>query len=349
MEAGLNSTLPRSPVRLSVASAEDLPAVLNTVRSEYGEPYSTEAFWRWRYFSNPVAQVEVYAAWASDGRVAALQPVSGYAMTSGGERTTAYLLTAAITHPDFRRQGLFRRLVEEITVGKLAREAGFFFTFPNHLSVQGFRRFAGWQEREQLSLYIRPVFAGLMATGKLPDNSPSCTADNEVQLVRINRFERDTGPLLQTAFGMRSTYVGRNCEFLNWRYCENPVAHYWKVEAERNGELVGYTVAREMMILGLSAALVVDLVAADNRAALALLRRVTREAQRRRLRMIGYLNGQFSPYRAALLRAGFVPLPRRLNPRRFYLYTYPRRQEAGEQRPATDMNWYVTWGDTDIV
>jgi len=342
---------------IEVATPADLPSILDLLSTEYGYPYNSAAFWQWRYFQNPVAQVAIYVVRGETGEVAAMQPVSAYSMVVGGEVRRVHLFTGAITHSRYRRRGLFRRLIEQIVADLGQRGDFFIYTFPNELSVQGFQRFTGWQLRELLSLYVRPLFSlgwlqsGSAVSGKI-DVAPTLSPERVGDLIlsEVSHFEEDTHLLLQSAFLNRSVYVQRSRDYLEWRYPGNPTSTYFIQQVQCGDDLVGYVVVKASQLYGLRAGLVADLVASDNQVARALLKRTIRASRRRGLQVLAYLVGRFNPYRGALLRAGFLPLPRQGLPRRFYLYTHPGTATGGALgRTIEEMPWYVTWGDTDVV
>ena len=348
---------PTASFSIEVATSADLPAILDLVGTEYSYPYNSAAYWQWRYSENPAAEVAIYVARGEGGQVVAMQPVSAYMMAIGGEVHDVHLFTAAITHPQYRRRGLFRQLIERIVADLGQRSDFFIFTFPNELSVRGFRQFAGWKQRESLSLYVRPLS---LLSWLHPKNATP--GDIEARLVaapervgdlilsQASHFEEDTLPLLHSAFSANVAYVRRNQEYLEWRYPGNPTGKYFVQQARRDDELVGYIVVKMSQRYGLRAGLIVDLVARDNQVAHMLLRRVIRTSRQHRSQALAYLVGRFNPYRSALLRAGLFPLPNNWTPRRFCLYVYPGGGSSGSLgKIIGESPWYVTWGDTDVI
>lgn len=343
---------------IELASLDDLPFILELIQTEYSYPYNTAAYWKWRYFENPVAKVRVYVIRREDGRqLAAMRPISAYKMMCKGEEKVAYLLTALITHPDYRRRGFFKRLVAR-AIGDLTSTTGelLIYTFPNELSSQGYRRFSEWKQREMLSLWVRPVlgrvwFAKRGQKAQSRDTilplSPEQTGN--LALKNISRFEMDTMPLLQKALG-DNIYIGRDTAYLNWRYVDNPVATYDIEVAFKGEELAGYIVTKAGHFYGLDTLLIVDFVAENDEVAHRLLARVVRLARANDLQMIAYLVGNFNPYRQALWLTGFIPVPQLVLPRHFYFFTYPADTTGNPLATlAAQTPWYVTWGDNDIV
>lgn len=343
---------------IELASLDDLPFILELIQTEYSYPYDTEVYWKWRYFENPVAKVRVYVIRREDGRhLAAIRPISAYKMMCKGQEKVAYIPTALITHPDYRRRGFFKRLVvraiEDLknTTGELL-----IYTFPNELSSQGYRRFNEWKQREVLSLWVRPVIGrawfakrGQKKQGKEVISPLAQEQSGNLFLKNITRFEMDTTSLLQKALG-DNIYIGRDSAYLNWRYVDNPVATYDIEIAVRGEDLAGYIITKAGHFYGFAALLVVDFVAENDEVARRLLARAVRVVRANGLQMMAYLVGNFNPYRKALRLTGFIPVPQRVLPRHFYFFTYPADTTGNSLATlAAQTPWYVTWGDNDIV
>jgi GNAT superfamily N-acetyltransferase len=336
-------------IKVGIATSEDLASILDLSSTEYSAPYNTEAYWRWRYLNNPVAEVKVYVARNDAGQVVAMQPVSAYPMRVKGDIQRAHLLTGAITHRDYRRQGLFRRLVQQI-IADLHRSGDLFiYTFPNELSVQGFRRFDGWEQREVLTLYVRFVASrGWLPTRSqieqvLPTASLMPTRCGDLNIQEMNSFDGETTTLMDSAFVDPCAYILRSRAYLKWRYFSNPAARYAVYQAARAGELVGYLVSKTTWLYGLRSGLIIDLVAVNQEIARALVARAVLAAQRAGVQVMAYLIGRFNPYRKAFLYEKFLPVPPRVLPKRFYLYTFATTDAV------RTLPWYVTWSDIDVV
>lgn len=330
---------------IDVASTEDLPSILDLMKSEYVYPYTDADYWHWRYFDNPVAEVQVYVARNEQGEVISLQAVSAYKFVVSGEVRKAHLFTGAITHPDYRRLGLFRSLVKEITEDLRQQGDYIIFTFPNENSVQGFRRFDGWKQQELLSLHVRPL-------SPLPSfSSGNRAANGNILISETSRFETSTDALLRKSFVRSGTFVDRSREYLKWRYADNPTSSYTILTAHTSDEeLAGYVVLKEYPFLKQRSGLIIDLVASNDQACKALVNEAVRVAQSSGFRVLAYLVGKYNPYGDTLRDSGFFSVPPRLSPRQFYLYTYAGSDlSTSLGRQADEVPWYVTWGDNDVV
>ena len=342
---------------VDLASERDLPSILRLAATEYQPPVTSEAHWRWRYFDNPVAKAAVYVARNDAGAVVAMQPVSEYSMIARGTRRRVQLLTGAITHRDYRRRGLFREIINRIEKD-LGQQGDFFmYTFPNEMSAKGFRGFAGWHQRELLTLYVRPLSLWNLRKHdvELPAmTASSCSMSNDqradLTLKEIDSFDMETDELLRRALGPDAMYIHRSRKYLNWRYTSNPTAEYIIHTAEKDGKLDGYVVFRPKLLFGVRAGLIADLVASDRRVAFCLLRRAIRSARARQLSLLVLLCGSHNPNLSSLYANGFLRVPRHLLPRQFYLFVNARHETGSHPLEAIAASpWLVTWGDIDVI
>ena len=280
-----------------------------------------------------------------------MQAVSMYSMRIDNEPHHAQILTAAFTAPEYRRRGLFRSLVEKIVQDLSQQETALLFTFPNKLSAKSFRRFAGWRESQLLSLFVRPLFRQSRSAAS-SDRRPRMVLDNAslgIQVIARDQFLVGGDEIL-THQNAGLSFIDRSREYLNWRYNRTSTIEYNIFHAESGNEHNGYLVLKPTHIKGVPVGLVVDLAARSHLTANELLRAAVMESRFWGLRMLVFLVGRTNLYARALTLNGFVKLPTPISPRGFPVFTYDfRRGEKKMVRADTDMQWYLTWGDTDVV
>ena len=349
VEADLRTSTER--LEIDVATISDLPEILELASRKYGKPYNQSSFWKWRYFENPIARVNVYVVRTETNKIAAMQAVSMYSMRIDNEPHHAHILTAAFTAPEYRRRGLFRSLVEKIVQDLWQQETALLFAFPNKLSAKGFRVFAGWRESRSLSLFVRPLF-GQSRSAAPSDRSPRMVLDNPslgIQVIARDEFLVGGDEIL-THQQASLSFIDRSREYLNWRYNRTSTMEYDILHAESGNGHSGYLVLKPTHLKGVPVGLVVDLAARSHRTAHELLRAAVMESRFWGLRMLVFLVGRTNPYARALTMNGFVKLPTPILPRGFPLFTYDFQHAEKKMAPAvTDMHWYLTWGDTDVV
>ena len=139
----------------------------------------------------------------------------------------------------------------------------------------------------------------------------------------------------------------RDRRYLNWRYTTHPYHSYRVLAAEQNNGIVGYIVARTAKLLGLNSGIIVDLLAhpdfmgcADSllRAAIASFERDTQ------LDLVAAMMTKRGSYTTALQRHGFIRTPQV-----FWFILHLDDQRTPQGPLTSEENWYLTWGDTDVI
>ena len=140
----------------------------------------------------------------------------------------------------------------------------------------------------------------------------------------------------------------RDSIYLNWRYLGIPEFNYRPFAIIWKGELAGYIVLRLMNLMGYNFGVLVDIFPfplKDNK----LTKYVFQFAR-------DYAKANKAEFLTCLLpwekncfwrKIGYLKIPEFLNPRTWY-FGY---RSLGNENPLLDrlQNWYLSYGDTDIV
>jgi GNAT superfamily N-acetyltransferase len=319
----------------------------------YKDREKTRLYWQWRYFSNPTAPSKIFVAKTEDTlQIAGMRPVTFQPLRLLKRDALAVQLTAVITHPDFRRQGIFSNLVKHSMAD--ARQAGaeFAFTFPNKQSYAIYKKKPEWRYLAAVPLYLKPLGLSVGRPAKHKATRFKSRSGSDIRLV--DRFDEGYDALWQKVDGTYPIAVRRDAAFLNWRYGANPVADYTIIEAREpvSDQVKGYIVTavqqRNRMPLGL----IIDLLVEGEEPAVSgdLIRAATVHFKTRRAGLGACLISKTTGFRQSLLRCGYLPVPNWLAPKRFHMICSDLTGDADFGRFIADFrNWYLTWGDTDNV
>jgi len=314
------------------ADREQLFALMHSV----GRSHIDDAEFDWWFERNPSSPRLISLAHA-DGRVVGVAAMSFFrTLVEGREHLTAVPVHVATEAP-FRRLGVFSALELRNEDEAAAAGAPFTVTFPNAASHRIFVRDLGWSDLPGRRVWARPLSAGAVVRYAAGRNSsggglrpPSGGSHSEV--APLERFGSDAGEL------WRSTATGnqfvRDESFLNWRYVDSP-RDYRRFAAYRGGELRGFAVVGHTVKQGVSSGFLADLVAAEETACVALLRRCVEELAPGTDALIALVP---RTQRRAFLRAGFLPTHKRI---RFVGKSLDGRAVPGA-------NWHFTLGDFDF-
>lgn len=140
--------------------------------------------------------------------------------------------------------------------------------------------------------------------------------------------------------------LARDPAVLAWRYLHHPL-HRYRLFTCGDGAGASGLVAAPRTLFGVPSSLVVDLLGAEHpTAAAALVAAAVADAAGQGARIVGGLALAGSPLDRALRRAGFLPVPARLDPKPFHLVARPLA-EPGQD--GFSGRWRFAWGDMDVV
>ncbi|MDX1469025.1 MAG: GNAT family N-acetyltransferase [Acidimicrobiia bacterium] len=274
------------------ADSSDVPAILETLKAALGETpilRRTRRLWEWKHVMNPFGASLVLVAEAS-GRIAGVRALMQWQLVQpDGTLVRCMRAVDTATHPDFARQGIFRRLTMRAV--DEARELGIelIFNTPNDMSAPGYLKM-GWSEVARIGVLARPR---LGEAASVPDGSVPTVASLGPSLTKAlpRAGIPDREPL-----GLRTP---RSPEYLAWRFTRHPTAQYgWLGSLDH-----GWLVARASTRKSRSELVLSDLLGSPKPA---LVRRLAREHRAR------YMAGWFSPgspERGIAIRGGMLPVP----------------------------------------
>lgn len=207
------------------ATPADENGIIELLRLSLGEE-STEksvAFWRWKHVDNPFGPSPVLLA--VDGeRIAGIRAFMRWEWATDLRTYRALRAVDTATHPDYRGQGIFKKLTLDLIERCKAAGDDFIFNTPNEQSRPGYLKM-GWEDLGKVPLRIAPVgplkiLRHLIAPGpgeSLPELDDS-----------INRLPTPEMPEWVTATAATNTrwHTPQSADFLRWRYTDCPVRKY---------------------------------------------------------------------------------------------------------------------------
>ncbi len=102
-----------------------------------------DEYFKWKYFDNPAGDVIAYVA-LHGGQVIAIAGIIPEWYWDNGEKVKIYQAIDTMTHPDFRRAGLFAKLAM-MCYNEIANENYIIVAFPVPASYSGFVQKLGWE------------------------------------------------------------------------------------------------------------------------------------------------------------------------------------------------------------
>jgi len=272
------------------ATPEDVDQILEVLKAALGETpllKRTRRQWSWKHEVNPFGRSIILLATSGD-RIAGVRALMRWRLLApSGTVIDCVRPVDTATHPDFERQGIFRRLTLEAL--DLARDQGVHLVFntPNARSGAGYLSM-GWREVGNIGALVRPrlgraVAASGNAAPSLADVVPSAGAFQPVDVQ--HRPPR----------GLRTP---RSLEYQAWRFGAHPTVRYGIVGSEGGGAVLRPGVRGQRAELVLS-----DLLGTAGPA------EVRRAGRANRTRYMAGFFAKGSPERRSAVAGGMIPVP----------------------------------------
>ncbi len=211
------------------AVSADVPAMVELMRQSLGDgdiPRTAE-FFRWKHFESPFGVSPILLA-ESDGRLAGLRTFLRWELRKGGRTLKAVRAVDTSTHPDFRGQGIFRRLTTQLVDEMKAEGVDFVFNTPNEKSGPGYLKM-GWERVGPISVSLGPRLRAALKPF-VPRHTARPITDVERNTVfDCTGRERVAGWVEAEAGGRGHT--ARTVAYLRWRYASVPGIPYGAVWA----------------------------------------------------------------------------------------------------------------------
>lgn len=348
---------------IRLAEAAELESLLALVRSLPGERYqgASSEYWKWRYLNDAGFTAAIVAA-VHDGRLIGVQPVSFFGWQWGAVRLTGAMYTGVLTHPDHRRKGVFRSLIDASNDLAAQRGAQFCMTLPNDVSLPGFLKFGDWKYPGCIPTWMKVLDGGELLAAKIgplgrlvswiPNlffsrREPS-NGSNGIDLEAVVHVPPDLNDVSERFARLAGgCMIRRTADYWNWRHA-GPLSKYRTLIARKNGRLVGAICTTTQPRMGVEVGLIVDVVAEESQVLRALI--AAADIEFRRLGCaVATCQSTCAVLNNALRVEGYRLPPRAIMPKQFHFVYRPTGVPGLPREPAAINDWHLTFGDSDNV
>ncbi len=340
----------------------DLEGILSLRRLVFGgfeEDKLRPEFWKWEFTDGPAGKAFIYMA-EDGGRLAGHFADIPRRFSLNGEVTLGTLSLDLMVHPDFRRKGIFVEM-GKYAAQRVEKENGLFMTaFPiRKETIAGLLKI-GWEVVGELPVLVYPLrFRGIidrylhisplsLLIGGVARGGYSLflggrrrEKDPGIQLEEVTRLDEKFDRFWENASRIHSILGVRDRAFLTWRYFRNPFRNYTVYRAMDHGEMAGYLILRKVDLLNFNSAIIVDLLALNEKSLISLVAKGIEGSAERGADLVGCMIPRKHSYYRLLRTLGFVP-----SLKTFLFMVY---RLAKEKVPLAPEAWYVNWGDTDVI
>lgn len=326
-------------VHIREAQPDDRAGILrlrSTVFADQDLEKLAPEFWDWEFRSAPAGPGRVFVAEAGGEIVCHFAVIPQ--MYEARIPLPGALAVDAMTHPAFRRERIFRRLVA-FASDRLREEFQVAIAFQIRQQVLPGMIAGGWQPQETVPVLVKPLsLLGLARDFGLPLRERA----GYRQTPPVPHLRALTDPDLEkldALVAVSSPRQPRTAAFLRWRYRSSPGRRYDLRGLFDGDALRAFVVSRDTVLRRMRTLAIADAGASDAASMRQLLGSVCREAAMRRTSLAAALMSPAHPAYAFLRSSGFFR-----GPHRFRLLTQTFNDSA---RSATATAWSLTWGDTD--
>ena len=296
---------------------------------------------RWKLNDSP-AGCGMAAVARVEGRIVGLNAFMAVRMLVRGRELVGHQSMDTIVLPEARGRGIFGSLVD-----CFYREAAsdFLYGFPNSQSAHAFFGRLGWTRFGQVPMMVKPLRMGFLTRQIF--KSRTVVDVGESELLDVIELPGSIPPRIGEAWDEFSSGVEaaipRTYEYLRWRLIDHPTISYEMFSGEdgafsaasvqnKHGARVGYLME-----------------AIGNRSGLREVINASTARMRDRGAEVAFawsLPG--TPAYRSLLRAGYVPFPRKLRPIEI---NFGARFLADTRAlvPLRRRDWYISYLDSDTV
>lgn len=289
------------------------PGVLALMEAVWGTASTSREF-DWWFEDGPEGRAVITVALDGD-RVVGVVAMAWMRLRIEGEEIRIPFPQYVATHPSYRGQGIFQRLELQAEQSAVGEGADLALTFPNAATAPVFLRTLGWTALRGPRVWVHPIQPialgrALMGRATAPPSAwPVGAGELEQHGLVVRRL--DASPKGLDALVGREDRSMTGTRYAEWRYFESP-REYRCFGVFAGARLRGFAAIARSTLHGVTGVSLADLIVADGdtAAARSLLAASIKEAGSDFACL--FAAAPRAGHRAAFVRSGFIPTPRRL-------------------------------------
>jgi len=314
----------------------------------------TPEYWHWKYRANPAGNDLTWVAEDTDtDSIVGMNGLVPIRIGVYGEQVIAHQSLDIAVLEEYRRHFVHLEIARRQDTGGCA----FIFAFGEAVTVKVSTALMGYVAVGPTPRVVRPLSLGPCVPPRW--RRLARAADPVFRLVRPPRFvPPPRGAVIEPVPRFDERYdrfwreqakrfplaVWRDSAYLNWRYVDVPEEGYEAYGMERQGEVLGFSVLRQVPTDGPARGRILELVAAEDDRAItqSLLSHALRRLDQQRLELAAAWVFAADPRWSAMKGVGFISRPR--PGRQMVVLTVSG--EVPAEMIATPDNWRISWGDS---
>jgi hypothetical protein len=237
------------------------------------------------------------------------------------------LLTAhsvkSMTHPDYKRQGIFRKMTENSCERGKLDGVDVVIGLANDQSYPAYQRF-GWPTLFEKEVYVKPIlitnilrrrikigFISSIANGiyaAFMKTKLKLQTDKYVKFEILNNVPKEVQACWDKYKSKYNVLLARDYKYLNYRYNERPDVNYVTILAGLNNEIIGFAILHNSSANGSRMTSAVEFFTdpTNDRYIKALANGVSKYCYDNNIEYVVVGSGLYGNYKKVLLENGFM-------------------------------------------
>jgi len=318
--------------------------------------------WRWMHKDNPAGVSKIWLA-EHGSKIVGHSAIIPVVMKIGTEVITGFQSVDTMTHPDYRRQGIYETLAKKVYT-EVEKEGVYVgYRFPNKFSRPIAIKDLGWFDVAPMRIMLKPLnwenalkpkisnkfLLKLGAMGgsilqELVYRTERAPIIKDLAITQVSSFDERMDEFWSIVSSQYQIIVVRDKDYLNWRYVAIPDTNYVIHIAEIAGEIYGYIVLRNMRDRETKAGIIFDVLAKSEKIAQCLISKAVEYCKQEKTDTLSCSFVGNKAYITALRRNGFIFRPL-VKGRR--LCAYSSSSSIRKEFLMESQNWFVQTGDSD--
>ncbi|MBI4929248.1 MAG: GNAT family N-acetyltransferase [Bacteroidetes bacterium] len=198
---------------------------------------STIDFYHWKYYENSEGNVIGYVAKNEEGELVGYWGAIPDAYYINGKKNVMYLACDTMTHPNYRRMGIFEKLAA-LTCDELKRQGkSLAKVFPGEIPYSGYIKKLHWKGLGRIKPHFKislQLKIEILLSKIIPSNPLFHFTDTDIISEAINDLDK----VISMQFPIAKA---RDKSYLEWRF-KDPSASHRIIYCYKNETLVGYCI-----------------------------------------------------------------------------------------------------------
>ncbi len=300
----------------------------------------TMEYFQWEYFKGPWGPAHTTLA-DVNGKIIGQYSTLPYEAFYFGEKMKASLSFDTGTHPDYRRQGIFKTIGDYHFREEGKQDIHFSTGFPNENFWPGGKKF-NWHGLCPIPLYVNNIISEL-EFGKM----------SKYDIIEIEKFDEEFKGFSKNFKEDIPIYLDRTKEYLNWRFVEKPSLedpkhryNYSKYKIyDKTGEMVSYFVTKKYHEEKNTFIHLIDFLSPNNKDIFqAIFHFLIGKAKTQNINAISLFLNRYHALREFLNNFGFEYL----NTNRVYIVRV-NNNILDKEILFEEKNHFFTMGDSDVI